>query len=323
MRRLRRACCCLRRSRVPSPMWPIKRTTPIGLTYGFAIPAFINNWQYHLVTVDVYSDGAIDAWGVIDRNLFEQKLRQGWIWPQPPDGGRISVHNLGACDCTNSKWLLSREVFRELIHDRIRTLNPNMANLIDMKGSDTEIRGKVKYAKLSLPNKRPYRRAPNGSDIEGKCIPAFLKLDGTSYRLTNLFIYSDGQTTIGSDGQPAAADSLLGAIESGQLTTSVSDDSEVVVDGLGSFSPANGRWRIKPSERIREIQGLFAEFRGEPHPVQGCRRAFDEHVKAPSAESIAKLRTSYEAVPEHLRMYCGDMDSKDYPIRRIIYGDGK
>jgi hypothetical protein len=32
------------------------------------------------------------------------------------------------------------------------------------------------------------------------------------------------------------------------------------------------------------------------------------------------LRRSYEAVPEHLRMYCGDMDTKDIPIRMILYG---
>ena len=30
------------------------------------------------------------------------------------------------------------------------------------------------------------------------------------------------------------------------------------------------------------------------------------------------LRAAYHAVPEHLRMYCGDMDSKDWPIRRIL-----
>jgi hypothetical protein len=44
---------------------------------------------------------------------------------------------------------------------------------------------------------------------------------------------------------------------------------------------------------------------------------------APSEEKREALRKAYEAVPEHLRMYCGDMDSKDEPIRRILgqFGD--
>ena len=36
-----------------------------------------------------------------------------------------------------------------------------------------------------------------------------------------------------------------------------------------------------------------------------------------------KLRKAYEAVPEHERMYLGDMDSKDWDYHRILYSDKK
>jgi hypothetical protein len=35
----------------------------------------------------------------------------------------------------------------------------------------------------------------------------------------------------------------------------------------------------------------------------------------------AQLRTAYEAVPEQQRRYVGDMDTKDIPVRMVIYGD--
>jgi len=56
----------------------------------------------------------------------------------------------------------------------------------------------------------------------------------------------------------------------------------------------------------------------------GVRRCIDAHEayeQAPGEERREALRQAYEAVPEHLRMHCGDMDSKDWPIRHILFGD--
>lgn len=33
------------------------------------------------------------------------------------------------------------------------------------------------------------------------------------------------------------------------------------------------------------------------------------------------MRAAYEAVPEHHRMYVGDMDTQDIPVRMILYGE--
>ena len=47
-----------------------------------------------------------------------------------------------------------------------------------------------------------------------------------------------------------------------------------------------------------------------------------QDYESDSSEANRKrLRDTYEAVPEHLRMYCGDMDSRDGPIKRILYWD--
>src|ERR1041385_764150 len=139
------------RRNVPSPcMWLVRRTKPLGMRDGYAVPIFIRNSQYHLTTVDAYSDGAIDAGGFVDRSLFEEKLRSGWVWPQPPDGATISIHNLGSCDCQEGEWYRDKAGVRDIVREAIRLNNPAMIQLLDMRGSDTEMRGNVRSAKLSL-----------------------------------------------------------------------------------------------------------------------------------------------------------------------------
>src|SRR5262245_58553150 len=71
----------------PLAGWRIVRTRPQPRTYGKAIPAFIHNFSYHLVTVDVYADGAINCWGFVDLPLFRGKLAQGWVVPRAEVGG--------------------------------------------------------------------------------------------------------------------------------------------------------------------------------------------------------------------------------------------
>jgi hypothetical protein len=51
-----------------------------------------------------------------------------------------------------------------------------------------------------------------------------------------------------------------------------------------------------------------------------CLRIFEEYNKNSSQENKEELRTAYEKIPKHLRIYVlGDMDAKDWPTRNIIY----
>ena len=61
-------------------------------------------------------------------------------------------------------------------------------------------------------------------------------------------------------------------------------------------------------------------LRGEPGSRRRCLEHFELYKANPGVEQREALRRAYEAVPEHFRMYCGDMDSKDWPIRRVLYG---
>ena len=52
-----------------------------------------------------------------------------------------------------------------------------------------------------------------------------------------------------------------------------------------------------------------------------CRRIFDEYLRNPTKKLREDLKTAYEAVPDHQKMFVGDMDTKDIQVRMIIYGE--
>lgn len=302
-------------------MWLIRRTKPLGEFYGYAIPVFIWNMQYHLTTVNAYSDGAIDAWRMLDLNLFEAKLKSGWIWPQPPQGGRLGIFNLGFCTAVDGEWLETVNSIRETIIAAVQKLNPKSEGLIDMQGSDTELRGTVRYSKLRVDaNERPCRIETDQIVVDGKEVPAF-ELRSDAAFLTSVFVFADGLARIGTQSELLPIEDVFHRFATGLLTTSVADGTRVTISDVGSFTCTDGNWTAKSEERVKEIKALLAELNGSESPVRVCVRAHGRYELDPSAQNLAALREAYEAVPEHLRMYCGDMDSKDHPIRRILFPD--
>jgi hypothetical protein len=77
---------------------------------------------------------------------------------------------------------------------------------------------------------------------------------------------------------------------------------------------------MEATELASEIADLFAELAGEPTSLQKCRVRHEAFMAKPTTANRDALKKAYEAVPEHNRMYLGDMDVKDIPIRMIIYG---
>ena len=72
-------------------------------------------------------------------------------------GQTLSVFNFGSTAIESAAWLQSQGSIDKEVRSIIEMLNPSMRDLLDMNGSDTELRGKVRYAKLGLSDKKPYR----------------------------------------------------------------------------------------------------------------------------------------------------------------------
>ena len=303
-------------------MWEIRRSKAEDACAGVAIPIFIRNMQYHLTTADVYADGAIHVWEFVDLSLFDEKLRKGWVWPAPPEGGRISIFNLGFSDCVDGNWQHTPQSIRSEVHKALKSLNPDLKGLIDMHGSNVEQTGKVRTMKMGGGLSRPpIKRSNEGSiDFGKEKIPVFVA-EGTQFRLEPLFVFADGSLRIGAHEPFVNLEYVKDAFLTGRLTTQVPDASRITIEGLGSFTTARGMWNVKPEERLREIENTANQLKGEQDPIVICRAAFAAFHKDPILENRAALKIAYEAVPEHLRCYCGDMDSKDSLIRRALQND--
>jgi uncharacterized protein (TIGR02996 family) len=303
----------------PQAGWRIVRTRPRPKTYGKAIPAFIHNFQYHLSTIDVYADGAINCWGFVDLPLFRGRLTQGWVVPRAEVGGTLSIHNLGQSRVAAAEWDHTPGDIEREVTDVLRELNPAMEGLLDMQGTDVEVRNGVRYAKLGLGDGKPYRVSLAGDEVAGAELPV-LEVDAGGYRLRHWLIYADGLSQLGYATELLPLEAVGRMFGEGRLTLSVPAGAWVTLDGLGRFQTGEGYWSIEPAQRLREASDLLDQLNGGPGAIRRCIEAHRAYESDPSPERREALRAAYEAVPGHLRMYCGDMDSKDGPIRRILSG---
>jgi hypothetical protein len=299
--------------------WPIVRTKPVKKTYGRSLSIFINNWQCHLTTVDVYEDGSIDCWGFVDRPLFQSKLRSNWVVPAPKPSQVLFVYNFGATHPGEGNWQHTPQDIYQSAEAILQSLNPSMSDLLDMHGSDTEVRGKVRHAKLGLSDKKPYRKdAIRSEDIVGDSVP-ILRIVGDTYELTRLVVFTDGVCQIGSSPQLIPLDDVQSLYEAKQICNKAPAGSRIVVPNLGSFRNTEDFGSVSVQARIGEIRDKLDVLNGKPSVIRTCIKVFENYTQEPSQQAREALRQAYEAVPEHLRCYCGDMDTKDTAIRTALY----
>jgi len=300
--------------------YPIVRTKPEGEHFGYAISGFINNMQCHHTTIDVYSDGVIDCWGFVDRNLFQRKLNQNWVVSLARHDQSISIFNLGGTDHSNAKWFNKPKDIKGLVTELVRDLNPTMKGLVDMKVVDTEVRGHGTYSKMGLSDKKPYRRSESGI-ILGDIVPVIIKQDGGLFELSQLFIFEDSKFRVGIDSPLISYMELEGLYQSGAILNKVDAGSRFCIPGVGEFTCDTELGYIDDEDRLREVKDKLGVLNGNKSIVTQTAEQFDAYSEDPSSEGLDKLRSLYEQVPTHEKMYCGDMDTMDYEIRRILYGD--
>ena len=192
--------------------------------------------------------------------------------------------------------------------------------MINMNGEETEMRGKVRYSKFGILKGKPYRVDADGNEIFADSV-AVLQRVGSEFHLVPWLIYADGSSRVGITGTLSSVDEIATRLNGGDLCTSAPDAERIVIEGLGWFESQNSSWYVMPEERVREAHDLLAILNGEQGSMRTCMNCFREYQTDPSSENRDSLRLAHEAVPKHLRHYCGTMDSKDWPIRRILYGE--
>ena len=138
--------------------------------------------------------------------------------PRAVVGGTLSIHNLGQARVVAAEWDLTPPTSRARCMDALRELNPTLEGLIDMQGTDIEVRDGVRYAKLSklghgtaIPH-LPGRRGEPGAELP------VLEVVADGYWLRPGSIYADGLSQLGYASELLPLGAVRRMFEEGRLT---------------------------------------------------------------------------------------------------------
>jgi len=296
--------------------WPVVTTRPKGKTYGRAISILVNKLQCGPTTVDAYEDGSIDYGKVYDIPLFRDQLRSDWVMPSPKAGQVMGVVFFGDAKISDCEWLQTADSVFDKVIAVIRSLNPDMKNLLDLHGCDWEMRGKACRAKVFRGDTTPYKlNEVTGDEIPGDSV-AILYRSREELILTHLFVYADGTCRIGPCGELFEITRLETLYQTGAIMNSAPPNSKIRLPGLGTFHPTEVFGDVSAHDRIAEIHDKLNILNGKPSVIITYVEAFWEYQDNPTPEGKDRLRRAYEAMPEHYR----EMDARRKAVRAILYG---
>lgn len=313
---------------------PNKKIEPADLTTitrteileGFSIPGIINNMQYYFTDLQVYSDGLISCWEMVDLAMFRDKLNRGWVVTSIPDGEAISIFNLGHWNIEQGEWKHTKETFYDYVYSLVKRLNPTLENLHNYNGNNSKIIGKTNVAKHFMPNAKPYYLdEPNSifpKKNNGEKFHFFYRSDDKKIYLVELSLYKSGHVELCNlpIKKIFQFEELNELTQKGILFTELKVGETVTILNLGVFKITSGSG-VDINFKMSELTDKFNELNGRESSIVKCARIFDEYKENPSKKLRDELKFAYECVPEHQRIFVGTMDTKDYEVRQVIYGD--
>ncbi len=313
------------KSGTPDNQVDFTNITRVETIEGFSIPGIIKNMQYHFTNLQIYSDGLIDCWGMVDLSLLKDKIINNWVVTSIPDGQAISIFSVGHWVIDKGQWTYNKDSFYKYVYSLIKKLNPTLENLHNYHGSNSTTIGKVNVAKHSWPTPKPfYNENPDSffrKRISGEKFNIFFRNDDGKTYMVELSIYQSGIVEITNLPQKKQfrIEELKELLTRGQLTTELKAGEFITILGLGSFAIVSGQG-VDSNSKYNEILDKFNELNGQENTIAKCRRIFEEYMQNPTTGLRQELKEAYEMIPEHQRMFVGTMDTKDHEVRRAIYG---
>ena len=287
---------------------------------GKYFPGIINNVNYFFTTVALYEDGVIDCWKKVEFQDIKNVIEKGWLCCEVPNGKNISIFQVGNYTIKSAKWKYNKETYYKTIIDNLKELNPKIENINKITREIPEEDYKKEILFLSKPfrleHKINFHQWFNGDNTF-----IFYNLGGQLY-LTTLTAYEDKTFEIGLlEEKYFSLEEIKEMFEKNILTTEVKDRffikdfAEIEIEKINYF--------VEKSQKFKEIEDMMKKVCEEETTLELCREAYFEYLADPCDYTKEKLRKAYEAVPEHERIYLGDMDSKDWDYQRILYSDEK
>jgi len=293
---------------------------------GYSIPAIIKNGGYHFIDLQIYRDGLVNCWEMVDLSLFRSKLDSRWVVTSIPNGDTISIFSLGNWIIDNGDWLYDKFSFYDYVYSLVKKLNPNLENLYNCHGTTTKKIGNVNVSIFSEPNPKPYYTPdPNNifsEKIGGENFNIFFRADDSKIYLADLSIFKNGHVEIANLPRTQFLDfsQIRILIDEEKILSNIPANERIHIFGLGSFITTSG-CGVDIESKYRELLDQYNSLNGAISSLENCRQVFAQYKENPTQELKEKLKRAYEAIPEHNRMFVGDMDTKDFEVRIAIYGN--
>jgi hypothetical protein len=296
----------------------IKRTKTLE---GTVIPGVIHNGHYFYVNIEIYEDGMINCWELVDLNGLREKIRQGWLVTDLPKGADLSIHGLGQFTIESAFWNYREKSYYKHIKNVVKSLNPGLNNIykISTRERETAQRRKVIHSPRAMDfyvkNEFGYQTV-NGSHFN-----IFMRYQKKNY-LVNLVVYKDDRVCCYTSD--FVINSNLTEIErlfkEGTFFTTIHEPTTVIFGDFAEIVLSDNKHSdVDIIDKYKELLDLSMELKGEMTSLERCREAYHRFLESPTEIARANLKVAYDQVPMHERIYLGDMDAKNGDYQRIIY----
>lgn len=299
-------------------MKTIRRTKRIE---GTSVPGIINNGGHHFyINVDIYEDGMTNCWELVDLNGLKNKIKSNWLSPFVPDGNNLSIHGLGSFKVVEANWKFNKKSYFKHIEKTIRLLNPDFVNIYEISNREKK-----------LSDTRRVTHSPKSTDyyvvsemfyqtVEGNGFTVFMKHENKNY-LVNLIVYKNGKVIIFNLPKEVyyTLEEVSELFRDGTFFTTFDTTEWISILDLGEVKLSKPQYATSIEEKFKELIDIHKKLNGEKSALEDCREAYYLYLENPSEFYRENLGKKYELVPEHERMYLGDMDSKDSDYQRILY----
>ena len=294
---------------------------------GTTVAGIINNGgSYFHIDLEIFEDGMVDAWELYDLAQFAQMMNaRSWVVSQIPDGEILSIHALGSYRVVSAQWAHDPESYLRLIDAKLTELNPDRSNLYTVTARERALNKQRRITRTA--RGEPFRvvKETGYSTEPGKETHLFMRHENR-YLLVNLCVFKSGAVEITHPDftQSVSLDELEKLWRDGCFFTHFATPTEVSCGELGLLNLVNddATWFEELANKREEIQANFGELQGASRH-KACREAYCNYLENPNDFTRERLREAYENVPEHERMYLGDMNSRDVDYQRILYSDEK
>ncbi len=285
---------------------------------GISVPAIILNGSYYYTDMPVYEDGSLDCWNRIGLQELKMKLDTKWIVTEIPQGKELSIFSLGAYKVLEGDWTYDSTSFHEYIHQCVRQMNPEMVGLFEESTLTKEKWKKYRVSFKASPTPFKITNDFGYDTVDGESMKLFYRTD-QGWLLSKLTLFADQTASLDSmPDQFLTLEEVDDLMKTGQLTSEIGESATIIINGLGKLQVTTIHCE-ETSNKLIEVHDLWAKMKGQKTLHEICIEAYHQYLVYPSEFTHAKLKAAYEAVPEHERMYLGDMDSKDGDFQRILY----